>query len=193
MKGVVIFEVPGARPDRDRILRKRPEGDCLIVAVDNVSEVSPIAVSLVEAGFELVELCGGISPKVRHDVRAATGDRARVSSVTFGIESLASAARFNDAFNRGEIPKQAFVVLDTAARPGETPEVMTPHSIPTPIHFVKDAEAAADVVRRLVAEDVLLVELYGGFSTGDIAMVINAAEGRAAIGSGGFAIDALTS
>lgn len=185
----LIFEAPDADPQRDRVVRQSPAGRTTIVAVSDSAEVVAIAAELADAGARLVELCGGVSPVWRSRAKRALGARARVSSATFGIESLGAAARFNQAFNEGKETKQAFILLEPGANPDADRFVMTPDTIPTPVIPVPDEDAAARVAASLADEDVLLIELFGGFTTGGIERVIAAVDGRSAVGAGSFAVD----
>lgn len=187
----VIFEVPGADPSIDRVVRDSPGGRMTIVAVPTAEAIADVAVQLVEIGVKLIELCGGISPLWRAVVSDAVGDRAAVSSATFGIESLPAAARYNAAFEKGETTSQAFILLEPGAAGMADRFVMVPVALPTTMIPVPDEGTAAVVAAELAAEGVQLIELYGGFSTAGIGKILGAVAGRAAVGAGSLAIDGI--
>ncbi|WP_308798074.1 DUF6506 family protein [Agromyces silvae] len=186
----VIFEAPGADPAKDRVVRPRAGGSTTIVAVSDAAEIPAIANELADRDIRLIELCGGVSPVWRGRAARAAGGRARVSSVTFGIESLGAAARYNAAFTEGAETTQAFILLEPGADPADR-IVLTPDAVPIHLVPVPDATTAAAVAAGLAADGVLLIELYGGFGSEDIERVLEAVDGRSAVGVGSFAIDAI--
>lgn len=185
----LIFETSSAEPSRDRFVRHGPTGKTTIVAVSDAAQIEPVATALVDEGALLIELCGGISPVWRSRTKKAVGGRAKVSSVTFGIESLAAAARFNTAFNEGKETKLAFLLLEPGANPRGDRSILTPNSTPTPLISVPDEDVAVKLAVDLAADDVLLIELFGGFTTEAVEKIIEAVDGRSAVGVGSFAVD----
>lgn len=186
MKKAIIFEAGGADPARDRFERK----DLTIVVVDHSDLLPEVATSLAREGAELIELCGGVSPRWRPLVSAAVGPEVRVSSVTFGIESLVPAASFNQAYNAGKPPRAAFIFIEEGADPARDrfDKAFPPRD--TTFVPVPDEAAAVAVARTLIAEGVGLIELYGGFTSQGAAAVIDAVEGRAPVGVGSFTLEA---
>lgn len=186
MKKAIIFEAGAADPARDRFERQ----DLTIVVVDHADLLPEVAAGLAREGAELIELCGGVSPRWRPLVSAAVGPGVRVSSVTFGIESLVPAARFNQAYLEGKPPRAAFIFIE----PGADPERDRFHRVFPPQHTtfvpVPDEAAAVAVARALVADGVGLIELYGGFTSQGAAAVIDAVDGRAPVGVGAFTLEA---
>jgi hypothetical protein len=180
----IIYETLTAR---DRIVRDSRSGRLTIIAVDNPEALPEIATRLASEGVRLIELCGGISPVWRHKVTAAVGGKARVSSVTFGIESLPSAAAYSAAYMAGEVQQEAFIFLESDADANRDRfRCENTTFIPVP-----DDDIAARVADELCNDGVALIELYGGFTTHGIAKVIEAVNARAPVGAGSFAIDAL--
>jgi len=57
---------------------------------------------------------------------------------------------------------------------------------------VPDEATGAKVAAELAKAGYGLIELYGGFSTAGAAAVIEAVDGRAPVGVGSFALDAIT-
>ncbi len=187
MKRAIVYYASGAREGRDRIRR----ADLTIVAVDNLDDLPYIARGLADDGVQLIELCGGISPRWRAVVAAAAGSRVRVSSVTFGVESLGAAHRFREASIAGRPPDGAFLLLEPGADPVHdrfVPAFPPQHLIFVP---VPDERVAASVAMALVEDGVGLIELYGGFTSAGAAAVIDAVDGRAAVGVGAVTIDAI--
>lgn len=188
----LIFEAKQANPATDRIIRRSDAGTMTIVAVPDVADIPEVARKLADQGVRLIELCGGVSPAWRSRTTKAVGRRASVSSATFGIESLQAATHFNEAFSNGTATKQVFILLEPGANPVDDEVVLASDPVPTHLIPVPDEDTAARITDELATEGVLLIELYGGFSTGGIEKVIDAANGRSAVGAGSFALDAVT-
>jgi len=85
----VLFEDPGA-PLRWRF------GATTVAAVPSAAEAPLVAASLVAAGAERVELCGGMGPVPAAAVAAAVD--VPVVAVLFGFESLPAAAAYRARF-----------------------------------------------------------------------------------------------
>lgn len=186
MKKAIIFEAGGADPARDRFVRK----DLTIVVVDHSDLLPEVAVGLAREGAKLIELCGGVSPRWRPLVGAAVGPNVRVSSVTFGIESLVPAAQFNQAYNAGKPPHAAFIFIEKGADPARDRFDKSFPPQETTFIPVPDEKAAVAVARALIADGVGLIELYGGFTSEGAAAVIDAVDGRAPVGVGSFTLEA---
>lgn len=189
MNRVVIYEATGADPRADRFDRLGPSGTITVVLVPDTAQVVDIASELVRSGARLVELCGGMPLSLRAAVLDAVGDRAKVSSVTFGIESIVPAAAYNGAFLAGKPPREALIILDGSAGPhgDRVVRAFSPQNMT--LAFVPDEPAAAKTAKELANAGVGLIELYGGFSTEGAAGVIAAVEGKAPVGVGSFAYD----
>lgn len=187
----VIFDFPKADPGRDRTVREAAGRRTTIAAFDGEPGLTALVHSLAASGVTLIELCGGVSPVVRASVAACLGEGVKVSSVTFGIESLSAAARYNEAFMAGRRTREAFLFLEPGAPEYGVPFAVAGAPPTSEFYAAPSAEAAAALTSVLVAEGVQLIELYGGFDTEGVAQVIRAARGRAAVGVGSFAIDAV--
>ncbi|MBN8940879.1 MAG: hypothetical protein J0H01_15365 [Rhizobiales bacterium] len=187
MKKAIIYDAAGADPRRDRIVRK----DLTLVAVGDPAALAVVAADLARDGAGLIELCGAISPRWRPIVQAAVGPQVRVSSVTFGIESLAAAARFSQASIDGTPPPGAFIFIEAGADPRVDRFARSFPPQHTTFVAVPDETAAAAVARELTGRGVGLIELYGGFTGKGAAAVIDAVDGRAAVGIGSFTLDAI--
>ncbi|MES2248805.1 MAG: DUF6506 family protein [Pseudomonadota bacterium] len=186
MKKAIVYEATGADPRRDHLERK----DLTIVAVGHPGELADVAIDLARDGVELIELCGGVSPRWRPLVSAAAGPGVQVSSVTFGMESLAPAARFSQAHADGAPLPAAFIFLEPGADARRDRFVQTFMREHTTFVPVPDEAAAVAAARGLVADGVGLIELYGGFTSAGAAAVIDAVQGRAPVGIGSFTLDA---
>ncbi|WP_426122239.1 DUF6506 family protein [Pararhizobium sp. PWRC1-1] len=186
MKKAIIYEAAGADPARDRIER----AGLTIVAIGRVDELVDIASGLALEGVELIELCGGISPRWRPIVQAAVGPNIRVSSVTFGMESLTPAARYSAAYDNGVPPPGAFIFLEPNADPQKDRFNQDFPALRMTFVAVAAEAAAAAIARTLVDDGIGLIELYGGFTSAGAAVVIDAVEGRAPVGIGSFTLEA---
>lgn len=186
MKTAIVYEAIGADPGRDRLVK----GELTIVPIGDPAQLADVVAGLARDGAELIELCGGISPRWRPVAAAAAGAGVKVSSVTFGIESLAAAARFNRAFLDGAPLPEAFIVMKPGADPLRDRFVISFPPQHTTFVPVPDAAAAAAVARALAADGYGLVELYGGFTGEGAAAVIDAVAGQLALGVGSFTIEA---
>jgi len=187
----LIYEAPGADPSVDRSVLETPDGRITIVALGDPIQAPDVAHELAAQGTRLIELCGGISPAWRPKVSAVVGADVKVSSVTFGIESLQPAAAYNQAFIDGKPPLAAFIILKRDAEPERDRFVTTFPPLDTHFIAVPDGATAARVAARLARDGFGLIELYGGFSTEDAAEIIEAVDGLAPVGVGSFALDAL--
>lgn len=186
----IIYEAHGADPERDRFVRESKSGRLTIIATGDPGQVPAVARELADQGVELIELCGGISPVWRPKVSAAAGNRVRVSSVTFGVESLPAAAAYSAAYLAGRPPKEAYVFIEADADPDRDRFVKTfppQHSTFIP---VPDEATGARVAADLAKTGYGLIELYGGFSMQGAAAVIEAVNGRAPVGIGSFTLEA---
>ncbi|WP_215908821.1 DUF6506 family protein [Phreatobacter stygius] len=186
MNRAIVFEAPGANPKLDRIAGK----GVTIVPVGDLTTLPDVAAGLARDGMDLIELCGGISPRWRPIVKAAAGPQVRVSSVTFGIESLVPAARFNQASIDGRPPRGAFIVIQPGADPTQDRFIQAFPPQHTTFVPVPDEAVAAAIARELVEDGVGLIELYGGFTSAGAAAVIDAVAGRAPVGVGSFTLEA---
>jgi hypothetical protein len=63
-----------------------------IVAVPDRSMAAQVAAELVEAGAQLIELCGAFGPAGAAAVVEAVGDRVPVGAVGYGAESISKLA-----------------------------------------------------------------------------------------------------
>jgi hypothetical protein len=187
----LIYEAPGADPTIDRSVLETPDGRITIIALGHPIQAPAVAHELAAQGAKLIELCGGISPAWRPKVSAVVGHDVKVSSVTFGIESLQPAASYNQAFIDGKPPLAAFIILKRDAEPERDRFVSSFPPLDTHFIAVPDGATAAEVAARLAREGFGLIELYGGFSTEDVAEIIQAVGGLAPVGVGSFALDAL--
>jgi hypothetical protein len=61
--------------------------------------------------------CGGISPAWRHKASQAVAGKAKVSSVTFGVESVPAATAFDAAFRAGKVQREAFIFIEADSDP----------------------------------------------------------------------------
>ncbi len=83
-------------PARDRAVLERGGLTTTIVAVPDRDAAARVAVDLVHAGAQSVELCGGSGPAVVADVVAAIDGPVPVGGVSYGIESVALLAQLLD-------------------------------------------------------------------------------------------------
>ena len=186
----IIYEARGADPGKDRFVRESPSGRMVIVIAGDAAEIPDIARELADQGVQLIELCGGLSPVWRPRVAAAAAHGVRVSSITFGIESLQAAAAYNAAFLERRPPMEAAIFLEAGADPHRDRFAREFPPQNTTFVPVPDEATGAKVAADLAGAGYGLIELYGGFSTAGAASVIEAVEGRAPVGIGSFGLDA---
>lgn len=185
----IIYEGYGAEPNKTRFVRESASGRLTIVAIGDSSEYLPAAMALVEDGAELIELCGYISPVWRAKISEAIGNRAKVSSVTFGYESLVLAAAYSTSFYGGNPPREAFIILESGSNPNTDRFEKEFHPQHTTFIPVPDEVTGAIVAAELAESGYGLIELYGGFTTGGAAKVIEAVNGRVPVGVGSFTLE----
>jgi Family of unknown function (DUF6506) len=93
LEGLILIE-DGANSARDRIVRDNGRVRKTIVFVSEPTEGPGVAVELVDRGVELIELDGGFGSLWAARIFEATGGRAAVGFVSFGIESMEAVAAF---------------------------------------------------------------------------------------------------
>lgn len=191
LKKAIIYEGYKANHNEDRWIRESPSGHQTIVAIAQASDSLPVALALVNEGVELIELCGYIPLIWRVKIIEAIGNRAKVSSVAFGIESLFLATSFSKSYEEGNPPKEAYIILESGADPAidrfeKTFDFQKTTFIPVP-----DESTGAEIASELAESGYGLIELYGGFSASGAAKVIDAVSGRVAVGVGSFTIDSI--
>jgi len=94
--------VPSAVLFEDPVGGRWTFGATTVVAVRSVAEAPAVAVALVEAGAERVELCGGMGPVPAAAVASAVN--VPVTTVLFGFESLPPAAAYRARFESSQRP-----------------------------------------------------------------------------------------
>jgi hypothetical protein len=94
----IIFYAPGADPTKDRQVHEHAGGRMTIVAVPDPAVVPAVATGLADEGAERIEICGGLGAIPTAAAIAAIGDRARVSGIMFGFESLPGVADYRARF-----------------------------------------------------------------------------------------------
>ncbi|WP_394833340.1 DUF6506 family protein [Pendulispora rubella] len=83
-----IYLGPGSDPVADRIDVERGGLRTTIVPVPDAEGAVKAAVELVDAGAQLIELCGAFGPVGAARVLEATGGRVPVGCVAYGAESI---------------------------------------------------------------------------------------------------------
>lgn len=187
----IIYEGYGAKPN-DKFVRESSSGRLTIVAIGNPSESVAVAVGLVNDDVELIELCGYIPLIWKVKIIEAVGDKTKVSSVTFGIESLLLAAAFSKSYDEGNPPREAYIILERGSnavtdRFEKVFDFQCTTFIPVP-----NETTAVKVATELAESGYGLIELYGGFTTAGAAKVIEAAAGRLSVGVGSFTLEETT-
>lgn len=87
-----IFLGPGTDPAIDRVTIDRGGFRTDIVAVPEPAAAVSVATELVDAGIQLLELCGAFGPTWTARVIDATGGRVPVGAVGYGPESAVALA-----------------------------------------------------------------------------------------------------
>lgn len=185
----IVYEGYGAKPNETKFVRDSESGRLTIVAIGGLSEIISTAIALADEGAELIELCGYISPVWRAKVQEAVGHRTKVSSVTFGYESLVLAAAYSQSFQEGNPLPEAFIILERGSNSVQDRFEKSYHPQHTTFIPVPDETMAASIAVELVNEGFGLIELYGGFTTAGAAKVIEAVDGRVPVGVGSFTLE----
>ena len=187
----IIYEGYGAVPNETKFVRESASGRLTIVAIGDPSESVAVALELVNEGTELIELCGYIPLIWKVKIAEAIGNRAKVSAVTFGIESVVLASFYNRSFYEGIPPREVFIILENGSDPvrDRFEKAFAPQH--TTFIPVPNEKTAVDVAIQLAETPGYgLIELYGGFTTIGAAKVIEAVDGRIPIGVGSFTLEA---
>jgi hypothetical protein len=79
-------------PKTDRAVIEAGGLRTTIVAVPDEDAAVAVAVELVDAGAQSIELCGGFSATVLPNVVEATGGRVPVGQVRYGMEAIPGLA-----------------------------------------------------------------------------------------------------
>jgi hypothetical protein len=98
MSWAFIYGQPGADPVADRFVIDRDGQRTTLVPVPDESVAAEVAVALVNEGAQLIELCGGFPMTAAARVVEAVGGRIPVGWVSFGVESVTSAAAYKARF-----------------------------------------------------------------------------------------------
>jgi hypothetical protein len=106
LEGLILIEY-GAKAARDRIVRDNGRVRKTIVFVSEPAEGPGVAVELVDRGVELIELDGGFGSLWAARIFEATGGRAAVGFVSFGIESMEAVASFKRRYEAQPQPSTA--------------------------------------------------------------------------------------
>lgn len=187
----IIYEGYGAKPNETKFVRESTSGRLTIVAIGEASEALSTAITLVDEGAELIELCGYIPLIWKVKIAEAVGNRARVSSVTFGIESLLLAAAFSKSYDEGNPPHEAYIILENDSNPLHDRFEKTFDFQHTTFIPVPNEETGVNIAIELANSGIVgLIELYGGFTASGAAKVIEAVDGRLAVGVGSFTLEA---
>ncbi|MFF8955585.1 DUF6506 family protein [Streptomyces sp. NPDC014894] len=156
-------------------------GGTVLVTAPSPAAAARLAADLVDGGVDTIELCGATGLPWSAAVEAAVAGRARVGAVLFGFESLTQVARYKERAVAGE----ALTALFLHVREGADPAVdrLERREGGSRVLFVAipDAGAGAAVAAGL-ADEVQLVELYGGFAPHEAAAVIEAVGERVPVG-----------
>ncbi|GAB3738334.1 DUF6506 family protein [Microlunatus parietis] len=95
---VTIFGDEGADPAKDRLVHHHADGGTTTVVGAPNGEVVAVAQQAVEAGAELIQVCGGEPLTTAAKVAAAVGDRVPVTLTSWPFESITGAAAFKAAY-----------------------------------------------------------------------------------------------
>lgn len=94
-----IFEHGDTDPVADRTVIERAGLRTILVPVPSPAHAPEVARRLVaEDGVTLIELCGGFPLADAARVAEAVGPQVPVGHVTFAVDSVPAAARYNAAF-----------------------------------------------------------------------------------------------
>lgn len=181
MNNVIIFDLEGADPAKDRVVTAYDGSSTTVVASDP-SAVVETARHAVDAGADQIELCGAMGPLPHARVRQAVGDRVPVGAVMYGFESLTGVAEYKRRYGH-EFLHEAFIYSQPGSDPSVDRVVVDREHARSFYVAVPDAAAAPAVAVDLVdREGVELIELYGGFEAADAAAVIEAIGARVPVG-----------
>lgn len=178
---VIIYEKAGADPGTEGIVTEHAGSRTTLLACD-ASAIVAAAVAAADGGADQIELCGGLGPVWHAKVLDAVGDRVPVGAVMYGFESLTSVADYKARYGK-EFLNEAFIYIQPGSDPSVDRAVTESEDARSWFVAVPDASAAPGVAAQLVgSEGVRLLELYGGFGPAEAARVIDAIDGRAAVG-----------
>ncbi|MQA08718.1 MAG: hypothetical protein GEU98_09250 [Pseudonocardiaceae bacterium] len=180
----VIFNDPIAGPVIDPFARGNDFDRTVFVPAADEKSAAKLASSLENDGVQRIEVCGALGPRTAAAVLEATGNRISVGVCTFGIESIAGAATFDQKISGGNQVAVAILYVSKGANPVADRVVIERGVVRMIFVPVPHESAAASEATALVdSEKVDLVELYRGIGQTATAQVIDAIADRIPIGS----------
>jgi Family of unknown function (DUF6506) len=90
--GFIYLGLGAEDPAVDRAVIERGGLTTTIVAVPDRDAAVRVAVELVDAGAQSIELCGAFGSSATARVLEAVGDRVPVGSVSYGVEAIPALA-----------------------------------------------------------------------------------------------------
>lgn len=180
MKAIIAM-YPDANPVDDRYVFERAGRKTVLVLVPDASEAPRIAVELADQGATAIELCGSMGVIPQAQVQAAVKGRVPVGTTLFGFESLKSVVRFQESYAAGQLPLEAFLILQPGANP-RLDRVVHEKPARLTIVAVPDAAAAARIAVEFAAQGVTEMELFGDFDAAGVSGVIAAAGPNVGVG-----------
>jgi hypothetical protein len=179
---MIIYEETGADPTTDVMTIRNGSGRTRVRAVGEPEQMAELVSRLVGEGVTQVELCGAFGA-VWHAVagRAAEG-KIPVGAIYYGFESLAGVASYKRRFEDGEVLSEAFIIVHDGADPSS--DVVVHDKADggrTTIVAVPDEVTAGEVAGEM-ADDLQLIELYGGPGPEGAEPVIRAVKGTVPVG-----------
>lgn len=184
----IVVLIPDADPDKDRYSATSAAGRTTVVPVPDVDGAVQVSLRLVEEGVGRIELCGGLGPAAAGTVLARLAERGEhrvpVGAVSFGIESVEGAARFQYRIESHQPMTAGFIFLHPGLDPVEDRGVIHAGGLRTLLVPVPDQSRAASVAAGLVEREASeLIELYRGIGSVITTSVIGAVAAKAPVGA----------
>ncbi|MFI0355047.1 DUF6506 family protein [Actinomadura sp. 9N407] len=179
---VVIYEETGADPTSDVLTIETGSGRTRVRAVGKPEEMVELVSRLIDEGVTRIELCGAFGAVWHAAAGRAAGGRIPVGAIYYGFESLVGVASYKTRFEDGEVLSEAFIVIHDGADPSS--DVVVHHKTDggrTTLVAVPDEATAGEVAGRM-ADELQLIELYGGPGPEGAEPAIRAADGKVPIG-----------
>lgn len=95
---VTIYEDEEVDPVSGRVVHHHADGGTTTVIGAKDADAEAVARAAVDAGAELIQVCGGAPLTTAARVAAAVGDRVRVGLVSWPFESITQVAAYKAAY-----------------------------------------------------------------------------------------------
>ncbi|MGH3243303.1 MAG: DUF6506 family protein [Spirillospora sp.] len=181
---VVIYEETGADPGTDVMTIQNGAGRTRVRAVGKPEEMVELVSRLTGEGVTQIEICGGFGAVWHAAAGREAGGKVPVGAIYYGFESLVGVASYKTRFEAGEedVLSEAFIIVHEGADPSSDVVVHEKAAGGRTTFVAVPDQATAGEVAGTMADDLHLIELYGGSGPEGAEPVIQAVDGQVPVG-----------